>query len=275
MSAESGSERPPAARLFNAFQLWHRFCIYLVCTYLEVCVKGLPSPFLTLLSAPEQKGRKAVTSLPGSCCVVSSYTASPAPLSRTGLLPCPTTAAIWPERETLFAQFMPLVNRLVRQYGKTPEMRQDLPGEIYYLFHTLLDRYDPERGIPLRPYLVRQLSAATYSLVRKQWREQAHELPLEESGYQCDRRLATSDPTPQWDTALQQRQFAAMLPRLIQKLPLRQRQVLILRYYENHSFKEIAHVLNIEQSSVRSLLRYAMKRLREQASFESSAFPFS
>src|SRR5947207_2285808 len=39
-----------------------------------------------------------------------------------------------PEREALFADFQPLVRRLIRQYGDTYELRQDLEGEIYCRF---------------------------------------------------------------------------------------------------------------------------------------------
>ncbi|HLK55766.1 MAG TPA: sigma factor, partial [Chthonomonadaceae bacterium] len=74
------------------------------------------------------------------------------------------------DRERLYAEFAPLVRRLVRQYGQDAEMRQDLVGEIYYRFCALLDAYDPTRGVPLRPYLVRQLTAATYTYARQQWR---------------------------------------------------------------------------------------------------------
>src|SRR5207247_397741 len=63
------------------------------------------------------------------------------------------------ERDTLWVEFQPLVRRLVRQYGDTLEMREDLAGEIYCRFCALLDAFDPNRGVPLRPYLVRQLTA--------------------------------------------------------------------------------------------------------------------
>src|SRR5579862_920535 len=178
--------------------------------------------------------------------------------------PAPSTVCI--DREALFAEFAPLVNRLIRQYGRTFDMRMDLVGEFYCLFHTLLDRYDPERGIPLRPYLVRQMSATAFTMARKQWRLASREAPTCEALDLHDAairaRLIDLDPTPLWDAAMVQSQLAGMLPALIQELPCRQRQVLIMRYYEDRPFEEIARLLEIETSSVRSLLRHALNKVR-------------
>src|SRR5207244_4443409 len=60
--------------------------------------------------------------------------------------------------DALYAEFQPLVWRLIRQYGDDADLREDLIGEIYARFRTVLAAYDPHRGVPLRPYLVRQLS---------------------------------------------------------------------------------------------------------------------
>src|ERR1051326_1263849 len=56
------------------------------------------------------------------------------------------------DREALYPEFTPLVRRLLRQYGQDAELRKDLEGEIYCRFCALLDAFDPERGVPLRPY---------------------------------------------------------------------------------------------------------------------------
>src|SRR5438067_6474277 len=66
-------------------------------------------------------------------------------------------------RESLYGEMQPLVKKLVRKYADCWESRQDLASELYYRFCGLLEEYDPERGIPLRGYLVRQLTAAAYT----------------------------------------------------------------------------------------------------------------
>lgn len=167
------------------------------------------------------------------------------------------------ERETLFIEFQPLVRRLIRQYGDDPELRQDLEGEIYYRFRILLDEYDPGRGVPLRAYLVRKLITSVYTYARSQWRRQKHEVSLEPTIEGTD-PLGSFDPRDEWDDNLMKEQLMKVLSEAIQKLPHRQRQVVIWRYYESRSFEEIAEVLGICEATARSLLRHGINNLRRQ-----------
>lgn len=167
------------------------------------------------------------------------------------------------QRAALFAEFQPLVRRLIRQYGEDPELRQDLAGEIYYRFCTLLDAYDAERGIPLRAYLVRTLTASVYTFSRSQWRRQHREISLEATEGAIEPSDQT-DPSGQWDRELMTREVLKALPAAIAKLPQRQRQVVIWRYYESRSFEDIAELLKVRPATARSLLRHGLNNLRKQ-----------
>ncbi len=167
------------------------------------------------------------------------------------------------DRDALFAEFAPLVQRLVRRYGKTAELRRDLPGEIYYRFCGLLDAFDPDRGIPLRPYLVRQLTAATYTYARQHWRTACREFAFQDAELEVGFGWE-EDPTSTWVDALTRQSVASRLPEALASLPLRQRQVVIWRYYEERSFEEIAEILGVKSASVRSLLRHGLAKLRQQ-----------
>ena len=46
------------------------------------------------------------------------------------------------------------------------------------------------------------------------------------------------------------------------KLKGKQRDVFILRYYENYSYKEIANILNISSDSAKSNYSYALKKMK-------------
>ncbi len=183
-------------------------------------------------------------------------------------LPEPDLATI--DRDALYTEFAPLVRRLTRQYGQDAEMREDLAGEIYCRFCVLLDAYDPARGVPLRPYIVRQLFLATYTYARQQWqlkkREAAWE--LEESRVE---RKAAFDPTLDWIASLAQEQASTLLPVALQNLPPRQRNVVIWRYYEERSFEEIGALLAVQPSTARSLLRHGLKNMLK---FVGSQAPF-
>ncbi|HEU4754896.1 MAG TPA: sigma-70 family RNA polymerase sigma factor, partial [Armatimonadota bacterium] len=54
------------------------------------------------------------------------------------------------------------------------------------------------------------------------------------------------------------------LPAAIARLPLRQRQVVIWRYYEGRSFEDIAEVLEIRPATARSILRHGLNNLRSR-----------
>jgi RNA polymerase sigma-70 factor (ECF subfamily) len=172
----------------------------------------------------------------------------------------------FPERETLFADFQPLVRRLIRQYGEDPELRKDLAGEIYCRFCNLLDAYDPSRGIPLRAYMVRTLTASVYTYSRSQWRRQHREVSLEADSSAAEATEAMADPSRQWDHQLMTQDVLNTLPEAIAELPLRQRQVVIWRYYESRAFEEIAEMLQIRPATARSLLRHGLNNLRRKVS---------
>lgn len=164
-------------------------------------------------------------------------------------------------RQALFAEFTPLVRKLIGQYGDDPDLRQDLVGEIYYRFCKLLDAYEPGREIPLRPYLVRQLIASTYTFARHHWRERQREIRYDELPVWSSANLS-HDPTGEWDEVLTLRQMSHLLPAALAKLPARQKKVVIWRYFDEMPFEQIAGQLGVQAATARSLLRHALNSLR-------------
>lgn len=167
-------------------------------------------------------------------------------------------------RDAMFREFTPLVKRLIRQYGKTAEQRQDLEGEIFCQFCLHLEAYDPTRGVPLRPYIVRLLSASVYTYARRQWKLEEREAGFHQT--EEDHPSLKVDPTPQWVHRVSQQQIIAALPLSLTQLPERQRHVVIMRYYEQRSFEDIALCLGIKPATARSLLRHALDSLRKRIS---------
>ena len=165
------------------------------------------------------------------------------------------------ERETLYAEFQPLVRRLIRQYGDDQELRQDLPGEIFRRFCTVLEAYDPSRGIPLRPYLVCNLQSSVYTFVRSQWRRRKREISLDLEIEVSDSRHA-EDATAIWEKEMMNQEVLKVLPDAISRLSPRQRMVVISRFYEGRSFEDIAATLGVCPATARSLLRHGLNNLR-------------
>lgn len=166
------------------------------------------------------------------------------------------------DRDALYAQFQPLVDRLMRRHAETKEQREDLKGKIYLRFCELVEAYDPGRGVPLRPYLVRMLTASTGTGFRTLWGCGSRELSLE-AGF-ARSEAAGEDPVSAWDGSLLSQGTLAALPARLAKRSDRQMRVVIGRYYEGRSFEELAGELHVRPAMVRSLLRRGLNRLRRE-----------
>lgn len=81
-------------------------------------------------------------------------------------------------------------------------------------------------------------------------------------------RLPTS---PAWESEVINAERAQLqtadLQSQLKKLPLRQYEVLVLYYYHDFSYDQIAAILSINQQSVRNLLQRALHKLRQLALF--------
>jgi len=175
------------------------------------------------------------------------------------------------ERDILFEEFAPLVDSMIRRYGTDPEIRSDLPGEIYFRLNYFLDRYDPSRGVPLRPYLIRQLSASIFTYARKRWRVKEREAEWGE--LEGDRHVdRQADTALDWDERIVLEDLVMRLPDALSQLSERQRNVVTLRYFESLSYDSIAERLGINVSTARSLMRHAIKRLRNW--FQEGAYSY-
>lgn len=157
----------------------------------------------------------------------------------------------------LLVRFAPYCRRLIRRYGTTPELRQDLVGEIYCIIHDLIEAYDHTRGVPFSAYLFRQLRACVFTRARREWQVQKREVctsPLDDDWWEIQQ--AADDRLPE------QLGLREWLREAIGALTERQRTVVYLRYFQSRSFEEIADVLRIKPATARSLLRNGINQLR-------------
>ena len=165
------------------------------------------------------------------------------------------------ERDALYGSFQALVHRLISRYGDDPDIREELNTEIYYRFCKLLTSYDKTRNVPLRPYLVCQLTSSVYTFVRQRRVRKQREVNLELDPDSLLPALA-ADPSAQWDDNLMFQELCRHLPGVMQRLTLRQRQVVTWRYYEERSYEDIAAELNVQPATARSILRHSLRNMR-------------
>ena len=70
-------------------------------------------------------------------------------------------------------------------------------------------------------------------------------------------------PNPGPDVEFDRKQFSEALKQYVERLNPDQREVFILRQYQNLPFQEIARVTDATESTVKSRMRYALKSLRK------------
>ena len=144
----------------------------------------------------------------------------------------------------IYAEHYPAVYRTVRAIvgdADAEDVAQDAFVSAYRSFH----RYDPAR--PMGAWLHRIAVNKAISLLRRQRLGNLVGLRLV--------REPVSDPA---DASLAGVTVRAVLA----SLPVDQRTVVVLRYYHDYSYRDIAYVLSIPEGTVGSRLTLALRRLR-------------
>lgn len=90
-----------------------------------------------------------------------------------------------------------------------------------------------------------------------------HSLSTDEVGYDVLNRKELSDKTV--EDLLVDLQIRDDVRRLVKALPFAQMQVLVMRYYRNLSFKEIAEKTGVSINTALGRMRYAIMNLRRMA----------
>jgi len=165
-------------------------------------------------------------------------------------------------------RYGPYCQRLIRKYGRSHELRQDLIGETYCLLHDLLQSYDGSRGVPLSAYLFSQLRAGVFTYARSEWRREARELAASRAADEGWRLEERPEPDSTWPERLTLRES---LIQAMGQLTERQAAVVYLRYFQEREFEDIGALLNVKASTARSLLRHGLCHLREILHSESRA----
>lgn len=133
----------------------------------------------------------------------------------------------------------------------------DVVNEIYIELFRCLPQYDGKRpfGAWLNGMIVRQCS----NWNRRSWRRLRIQLR--------SREYASAAPNPGADTPLLAQEKRGELLQLVAGLPVKLRSVIVLRYYGECSFDEIAAALDIPLGTAKSRHHKALRKLRQNAGF--------
>jgi RNA polymerase sigma factor (sigma-70 family) len=152
--------------------------------------------------------------------------------------------------------------------------RRDWADEIaqdtWASLHQARGRYQPEASF--RTYLFQIARNKLIDQLRQNRRTVlASEWGNDDSDDAMERLVDASNDTPSPETTLETNQQTRILHAAIRTLPSEQREALVLQQFNGMSLEEIAELVDAPVETVKSRLRYAMKKLRQQ--FSPSRLP--
>jgi RNA polymerase sigma-70 factor (ECF subfamily) len=152
-----------------------------------------------------------------------------------------------------------LAHSLVGSRDDAMELSQETFLKIYRARETFRD------GDPFLPWFHRILRNTCYSFLRERGRAGERSISALPPGADADEgdwQIHDSEaPAP--SEALEQDERAQLFQKALRRLSAHDREILVLRHYQELSYKEIAATLSIPEGTVMSRLFHARRRLRE------------
>jgi RNA polymerase sigma-70 factor (ECF subfamily) len=159
----------------------------------------------------------------------------------------------------LYRRFGARVFGLCRHLLGAPEAAEDARGEVFLKLPGALAGYDPAQ--PFTPWLLSIASHHCLDRLRRRRVEARLFVPAGDEPRLGD-GATTPGPSPLGQVLLDERQEAVRAA--IAALPTRYRAPLVLRYYAELGYDDIARTLGLEKSHVATLIFRAKHALRRQ-----------
>ena len=164
-----------------------------------------------------------------------------------------------PTFASVYATHRPGVYATALRVLGRPAEAEDVTQEVFVRYWRSPERFDPQRG-EVGPYLRMMARSRALDLLRH---EQA-------DGRAQDRLKAVSprDETPAHETPpslAEQREQRSILREALRKLPVEQREALVLAYWGGMSAREVAAAAKVPFGTARSRMRLGLEKLRADA----------
>lgn len=147
----------------------------------------------------------------------------------------------------------PVYNLCYRMLGDHYEA-EDAAQEAFLRAYKSMDRYDPQR--PFSTWILSIAAHYCIDLIRKR---RMKTVSIDELPYQ-----QLTDHSPQAETALSIRERQEQVRMLLDGLSADDRAAVVMRYWYDFSYEEIAGALNISVSAVKSRLHRARRTLADR-----------
>ena len=150
--------------------------------------------------------------------------------------------------------------RLALSYLRDPDEALDAVQEVFVKAYQNAARWDG--GAEVGPWLTRIAVNHSIDRYRRGRRRLAAETPLDEESGDHDPRLSADAPSP--ERRLLGREVGERIASALRGLPERQREVFVLRHYDEMTLEDIASTLELSLGTVKSSLHRAVHRMRER-----------
>ena len=141
-------------------------------------------------------------------------------------------------------KYMQRAYYIALSFVRDPDEAMDVSQMAFIKAYKNLKRFDLER--PFFPWFYRILRNLSLDHIRRASR--VHEIPLEDVQIISDER--------------EDRDMKEALWKAIEELPTEQREIIVLRYFEGLSYKEIAETVGKPIGTVMSSLHYSKRKLK-------------
>jgi RNA polymerase sigma-70 factor (ECF subfamily) len=149
----------------------------------------------------------------------------------------------------------PVYSVCYRMLG-TPTAAEDAAQEAFIRAYQALDRYDPERS-----FATWILSIASNYSIDQLRKKKVTILSMDSEKHAW---LAPPDPGPSPEKATLEREKNALVQNILAELNETDRAAVILQYWHDYSYEEIAETLDLSSSAVKSRLFRARKLMAEK-----------
>jgi RNA polymerase sigma-70 factor (ECF subfamily) len=164
--------------------------------------------------------------------------------------------------ELLTRHRKPVMNFLYRQVG-SETLAEDLLQEVFLRIIQGGPTYKAQAKFTTWLYTIARNLCVDNSRRAKHRRAKSLDQPVGEEGKSTMGDLV-ADKGPAPDRQAIGRQLQGRIAEAIDHLPEDQREVFLMREYLDLPFKEIAEIVGCPENTVKSRMRYALERLREE-----------
>jgi RNA polymerase sigma-70 factor (ECF subfamily) len=149
----------------------------------------------------------------------------------------------------------PVYSVCYRMLG-TPTAAEDAAQEAFIRAYQALDRYDPERS-----FATWLLSIASNYSIDQLRKKKVTILSMDSEKHAW---LAPPDPGPSPEKAALEKEKQALIQTILSELSEKDRAAVVLQYWHDYSYEEIAETLDLSTSAIKSRLFRARRLLAEK-----------